>query len=443
MDNSAVAQAYLPGLNRRARWKVRDTALILKRFYFCQRALVLSQGAWLAGIAPFDIKTGIPKYLWQNALTVAALRDRILELRFPNREMDLSHDKPLVELFTAAKDAPSAGAFVGALAQVHLPALVRAYQKFLGYSDQIGDGPTHRFLDLAICELKDQVRAFSGYAERLLALEPGERGATEQWIRDVRAQLEAVGGLTVEDAAPRAAQPFASPVRKPWQLAETPARDARFHRLRFYWPDIVDADHPYGEGVQLQLRSAISHFNEVWAVEAAGAILHAFADVLDLDFLTDAARWCYDESRHCVMGLERLTAWGFAPGEIPLGSYIFDSARGQDPIYRLGMLFFFETKNIGKKPKRIAEFVKYRDCVSEHDMDFDWADEAIHASFGKRWLGEVLKLRGQAPGQDAAIRARCGELVDAIVATRTAAEIREIKAVAAAMTAKAQSIATG
>ena len=116
---------------------------------------------------------------------------------------------------------------------------------------------------------------------------------------------------------------------------------------------------PYGDGIRLQLRSAVSHVNEVWAVETGGAILHAFADDLGWEFIYDAARWTYDESRHMRMGYERLKTWGYPPEEIPLGSYIYDSARGQDPVIRLGMLHYFETKNIGKKTKRAEAFAAY------------------------------------------------------------------------------------
>ena len=76
--------------------------------------------------------------------------------------------------------------------------------------------------------------------------------------------------------------------------------------------------------------------NEVWAVETGGAILHAFAEDLDWEYIYDAARWTYDESRHVLMGYERLRAWGFALDEMPLGSYIYDSAAGQEPIIRSG-----------------------------------------------------------------------------------------------------------
>jgi hypothetical protein len=52
------------------------------------------------------------------------------------------------------------------------------------------------------------------------------------------------------------------------------------------------------------------------------------------------------------MGRDRLTDWGCKPEELALGNYIYIASSGQDHIYRLGMLFFFETKNIRHKPER-------------------------------------------------------------------------------------------
>jgi uncharacterized ferritin-like protein (DUF455 family) len=200
---------------------------------------------------------------------------------------------------------------------------------------------------------------------------------------------------------------------------------------------VVDPNYPYGEGLQLQLRSAISHVNEVWAVEAGGVMLNAFADVLPWEWIHNAARWTYDESRHCRMGYERLMAWGLGPAEIPLGTYIYDSASGQDPIYRLGMLYFFETKNIKHKPARAQLFHAYGDATSEHDMDFDWADETMHAGYGKHWLRELLAVRGEDPAAYDQVRERCERLVREYVATATAQEVADIKRVAAALLAKA------
>ena len=165
-------------------------------------------------------------------------------------------------------------------------------------------------------------------------------------------------------------------------------------------------------------------------------ILSAFAHVLPWEWINDAARWTYDESRHCQMGYNRLCAWGFDTAEIPLGTYIYESAAGQDPIYRLGMLYFFETKNIRHKPVRAALFHTYGDKLSEHDMDFDWADETIHAGYGKHWLKELLAVRGEDPANYEAVRHRCGELVRACVATATTEEVAAIKRVANGLIAK-------
>ena len=171
-------------------------------------------------------------------------------------------------------------------------------------------------------------------------------------------------------------------------------------------------------------------------------MLSAFADVLPWEWIYNSARWTYDESRHCRMGYERLMAWGLDPAEIPLGTYIYESATTPNdadiPTSLLGMLYFFETKNIRHKPARRELFHSYGDWLSEHDMDFDWADETIHASYGKRWLKELLAARGQDPGAYEDVRKKCETLVKSYVGTATAAEISDIKAVAARLLDKAR-----
>jgi hypothetical protein len=45
-----------------------ETASILKRFFFCERSLIISQAAWLASVAPFEVKTALPRFVWQHAI---------------------------------------------------------------------------------------------------------------------------------------------------------------------------------------------------------------------------------------------------------------------------------------------------------------------------------------------------------------------------------------
>jgi hypothetical protein len=420
----------------RARWMRLDTAQLLKRFFFCERSLLLSQAAWIPSIAPLTVKTELAKFIWQNAETANALRDRVFELRFPSRLLEeQGADHTLVELFSAVKDSPSVPAFLLSVGDVLLPALRDAYREYLESSDTIADGPTHRFLSQALQDKNDQTKAFEDWVQSTQLQQDESWHAALAWTKAISDQLAHIGGVGVAPATPSTLNKL--PGSKPYSIPDRPARDARFWPCRFYWPDIVDTGYPYGEGMQLQLRSAISHLNEVWAIEAGGIMLSSFANVLPWEWIRNAARWTYDESRHCCMGYERLMAWGLHPSEIPLGTYIYDSASGEDPIYRLGMLYFFETKNIRHKPARTKLFHDYGDLLSEHDMDFDWADETMHAGFGKHWLKELLATRGEDPAAYERIREQCGAMVTKNVSTATPQEIADIKRVASSLLAKA------
>jgi hypothetical protein len=415
-----------------------DTAQLLKRFFFCERSLLLSEAAWIAAIAPLDIKTGLAHFIWQGSESAHALRNRVFELRFPSRLLEEEGaDGALIQLFGWVRNSPSVPAFLMSLGKVLLPALHISYRDYLEASDAIADGPTHRFLSLASTEKAEQVKSFDQWTESALRQNPELRAEALAWTQAMANRLADIGGVGVGPAPSLAGgEPLAG--AKSFAVPRRPARDPRFRSCRFYWPDVVDPAYPYGEGMQLQLRSAVSHINEVWAVEAGGVILSAFADLLPWEWIYNSARWTYDESRHCRMGYERLMAWGIDPAEIPLGTYIYESASKEDPIYLLGMLYFFETKNIRHKPARAKLFREYGDSVSEHDMDFDWADETLHAGYGKRWLKELLAVRGEDPAAYDRIRERCAELISAYVGTATSKEVSEIKTAASDLIAKAR-----
>ena len=434
------ADRFLPGAQGRARYMRLDVAQVLKRFHFCERVLIVAQAGWIAGIAPIDVKIALPRHFWEDALTADMLRTRVFELRYPSRWLEIGSDAPVVSVFEEAINAPGALAFLLALARVFKPALLLAYKDYLQTADAIADGPSVRFLQMAVADKEAQVTELSRFAaEMLAAATDDERQQAYAWVDVLQHSLDRAGGLGI-DAPSGPATPETTALRRPFALAEVPARDPQFQLCRYYWPNVVDPNFAYGDGMLLQLRSAVSHLNEVWAIETGGAILHAFAGALDWEFILDAARWTYDEARHTRMGLDRLTNWGFKPSELPLGTYIFDSARGEPPLIRLGMLHYFETKNIGKKNDRAAAFESYHDDVSQHDMEFDWADETIHAHYGSKWLKALRDRFPDLPDRDV-IHARCDTLVNAVVAEATDTDRAQIYAIANAMIEKAGRIA--
>ncbi len=261
------------------------------------------------------------------------------------------------------------------------------YADYLSRVDELADGPSRRLVDAA--------------------------------LRDVERQAAALSDLTLAGG--------------------DPARDPAYAAAPVYWPDVLDPGYPYGEGVALQIRSAVSHLNEVWAVETAGRILDELSPELGWEFTCQAARWLYDETRHMLMGKERLAGWGFEPAQIPLGAYIYEAWQHEDPLYGLGMLGYFETKNIGRKRERAETFAAMGDATSETDMEFDWADETLHAEYGRRWLRRLLEVRGEDPESWPAVLERCERLVAERVERATEDDLNRIRGCADALVAAAES----
>jgi hypothetical protein len=97
------------------------------------------------------------------------------------------------------------------------------------------------------------------------------------------------------------------------------------------------------------------------------------------------------------------------------------------------MLGYFETKNIGRKRERAQAFHEMGDATSETDMEFDWADETLHAEYGRRWLRRLLEARGEDPESWPAVLERCEQLVRERIARATSGELERIRTCADAL----------
>lgn len=431
--------SWLPVRHRQDRLMRLDAAEIMKRFYYLERAAALACAGWVPGVSRLESKALLGRAAWQNVMTADAARTRVLELRYPDRTLEVGDDTSLVRLFEAALNAPSGTSLLVAMGKVFVPTLRAGYEEYLRVTDDIADGPSRRFLEVAVREKREQQEEFREASEIELDLHPELRRESEEWVNRLVALMERLGGVRLEASPFGVEVPEVVEPGRRYRVIDYPARDERyFVSDGLYWPDNFDPDYGYGEGFRLQLRSAVAHLNEVWAVETAGVILVGFADELGWEFVVDAARWLYDESRHMLMGKERLDGWGFDPKHIPLGGYIYQACTGQDLIYRLGMLGYFETKNIGKKQVRAREFAEHGDTTSQRDMDFDWADEAIHAGYGRRWLRKALEARGEDPEGWKQVLKRCEELAEARIEQSTEEEKKQVRDCAERLIADAE-----
>lgn len=379
----------------RVQLTVAQSAIILKRFFFVERELVYLKAGWLPGTIHWESKLLLPEIAWESSLLAKEFRQRILELRYPERRIAIDGDAPLIAFFKRCGEAPDARAFLAGLAFVVKPWILDLYQHYQARTDQLDDGPTQRFLRHGIADLERQIGRLRAIAEATLQVMPDADDTASKWTHSLAAvfrklPIEAFFGETSWTDEENVAGELPS---HGFSIARTGSRDPRFLRTDFAWPDRHTPSDP-GSGMVLQARQAVHHINEVWAAEMAAACIWDLAPTAPHEFLDDAARWCYDEIRHCRMGYERLKEWGFADHEIPLDSFSYDSGERLDPLTRLGIIFYFESTYIHTKKERTLIFAELGDRLSSHDMDFDWADELIHTYYGKRWLDELLKQHG-------------------------------------------------
>ncbi|MEO6848086.1 MAG: DUF455 family protein, partial [Chthoniobacterales bacterium] len=362
----------------RSHFTVGSAAKVLKRFYFLQREMVLMQAGWLPGTAHLETKLALAEGMWQDALIAGQLRQRVLELRYPERRIDLEEDESLLAIIKTLQDAPSGTDFYHALQKTLKPFVRSLYSTYLEVTDLLDDGPTVRILGHALLDIEQQHRNYKPSADE----NPnGLHGAWQAAVHRLIAGLEVSTIATGISCDPPLA-PTPLPDSMPFEIARHAARDKRFANPAFAWPDRLNPARGAGQGLELQVRAAVHHLNEVWATEMAAAVLYDLAEEAPPEFLEDAARWCFDESRHCRMGYMRLKEFGYQPTEIPVDSFSYDAGADLDPLARLGIIFYFETTFIHTKSERTKIFAEFGDSLSSHDMDYDWADELIHTYYG-------------------------------------------------------------
>lgn len=377
---------------------VPDAALVLKRFYFIQRELVKMQAGWTPGTEHWELKLLLPEFLWQDALIAGQLRDRVLELRYPERRMEVEADADCLEFWRALGDAPSGEAFSIALQQHGKASLREAFSNYMATADSLDDAPTMRILKHAIADLDSQQKRWGEANGDFVSAFPARSIETQEWAAAVGRAFEKLPPFwwdAAESCQFHSALDELAALRRPFSISRKGIRDRRFKRAKFSWPDSLWPERGAGVGFELQVRQAQAHLNEIWATEMAAACIYDLIEESPPEFLEDASRWCFDELRHCKMGYTRFLDWGFSKSEMPLGSFSYDAGESLDPVSRLGIIFYFETTFINTKSERTKTFAAFGDQTSSQDMDYDWADELIHTYYGKRWLTYFLEQEGQ------------------------------------------------
>lgn len=379
--------------------RVENASRYLKRCYIIERQLMRTLAARFVDTSQWDFKRQLSQDMWETSRHADALRTRVLELRYPRRDVDKKYDPDMMRLaaeFAKGKDSQE---FIGGVYGALLPELTRAYQSYLDQTDPLDDGPTVYLLRHIIADKQTQIERMRALADQVA---PGLFEETNSWQDFIRQCCAAFGGILGQEATAPFPADHPQAGKPAYRIGRSVQRDSRWRPALFHLPHENKYDvegrkawqriEALDKRVAMQVWSAISHFNEIWAAEVVAASMWDFDDQ-PWDFYLDLARWSWDETRHSTMGFRALEGWGWdVPDLIPWGNALYNAMGPMPPIQRLALLYYYEDGLLraGTKQIEIKILESAQDDGSVQDMDFDWADEAIHVSYGYTWLRHLL-----------------------------------------------------
>lgn len=339
----------------------------------------------ICGVAKWEAKKLLARHIWLDAEHGEALRQRVLELRFPRVDVDLDVDKALITVLGKLPSTISDAEFLAGVYRVIKPDVLAALRSYLKQSDPLDDSPSHRAMQPIVQELEAELKEFEGLWAQCPASEREQAGGWEKWLRDA---LAAAGGFFSQDTGGPLLVRAGFSDRPRYVVPLIPKRDPRWRPAISQVPP-----RPPRTPQEQQVWVAIDHVNELWASELPAALIWHYETSPDGHPLPwwiyrDTARWAYDEMRHSMMGERRLLAYGFEVGvDVPM---VPDHWMGVGAVRGMEAMLFLvhglEQSGPKWKQQLKAELWAMGDPYTSQDCDYDWADEAGHIRYGQDWI---------------------------------------------------------
>jgi len=327
-------------------------------------------------VTDWELKKALPRHIWQDSLRADALRTRVLEMRYPRRDVDQDHDAGLSAFLSSLIRCRNDAELVAGVYFAVKVALMEAYETYLRDADPLDDAPTVAFMKGFAPQILEQLHEIRSLFAQLPKQD--QKDAQQVWQHAVQTHLNQIGGIFGK-AGGNAAVPETIASRPEYVPPAVPKRDTRFLAAVYHMPPRLPEKF-----IERQIWQGINHVNEMWAAEIPNLVIWKWND-MPWEFYLDCARWAYDESRHSMMGEERLKAWGFEIGvDYPVVADHYASVHERE-LDVLALLHAFETNGPSWKAGLKSDFEAVGDTASSQDFDYDWADESIHLQYGHKW----------------------------------------------------------
>ena len=350
---------------------------LLNRYRFIEYESLRILAGWLPATANMELKLAMGRLLWEDAQHVQHLYQRLREVQTPAfRPPD---DAALEHLMAQAINAPSELDLLAGIFRVIKPALVEAYRWHSAQTFANPDAPTLYAFKHILLDEEEQLR----WAQAALADHPV--GAWEESIADL---LSAAGGVTGQGRREARALPPA--IGNPFLPPRQAARDPRFSLVnRKAGQVLTDPDVLTRRQLEFE-----NYSQEMLAAETVALVIYLSPE-MPWEFTFDSARHCYDETRHCKLGIEWMAQHGIDYTGVPQNTRIYEWRSQYDALTQYTLLTMGnEVHAFPYRHESIKAYSKLDDKLSIQYITYDMADERTHVVYGKKWIPELMARQG-------------------------------------------------
>jgi hypothetical protein len=380
----------------RAGLSVEACVARLKRYHYALRRLHQIFTARITAEPIYELKTAFSLHAHVCAQHVAALRERVGEMREPPLGLEAVPDPNLEIFFDEILGAPSTEELVTGLYAKAVPALAAALERHLRDTNPLADFPTVRLCRFALLELAD-LNGFGAAAVKCLVDDPA-RDRMAGWLALLDQCLAAAGGLDGA-TAPVPVVIARQHSTRPYVYDGRPRRDARF-------PD------PYNRGVNVEAflyndqlppepKVLMLFFRRLREIEIPEMMASIITETKGKPwgYYREMSRQLWDEARHSLMGEVGFASFGVDWHKAMFNAtYALTMNSRLTPLERHAVLYFVEQGLMAKTGKRFEWEVALasQNHLAGLFQDFDWADEVLHARIGRDWYLPEFKDTAEA-----------------------------------------------
>jgi hypothetical protein len=372
-------EALRPGLS------VEESVRRLKRCHWALKRLHEIFIARLTAEPCYELKMAFSLHGYYCAEHVAALRQRVSEMREPPLGLDASPDAQLDLFFDEIRAAQPTAALLLGLYEKAIPAVIAAFERLQSETHPLADAPTIRAARFALMELRD-IAAYGARAVEKLAA-PEDRSHLCEWLALLDAALAGAGGIdSVQEKAVPASTRIMS--AQPWSYDGRPQRDERFSDP--YNMGVNAEVFLYDPGYPPEPKVLMMYYKRLREIDVPEMMASIMSETpgKPWGYYRDMTRQLWDEARHAMMGEVGFVSLGVDWHKVMVNfTWSLGLNTQLSPKERHGVLYFIEQGLMPKNGKRFEWETAQaaNQPLSALFQDFDWADEVLHARVGRDW----------------------------------------------------------